>query len=362
MFARKFILMKLTLTLFLLFSAKAQAEGEGSLEERIKKLEETQAELYHTLEEKKEPGLLSKITDKISFGGLIEVDAALDENDKLGDTSSITLATVELAIDAQINEKIKTHVLFLWEEGSTDPIALDEGTIELSFTPGFAVRAGKMYLPFGGFKTHFISDPQTLALGETNKTAALLKYSTGMIEAEGGVFNGRVDKAGRPDKIDDYVLGVRFAPAEPVVIGAFYISDLAENDADITGLTTISKKVGGYGAYLLFALDKVKFDAEYIAAAKRFDAVDLDADSDGTGDRPMAWNMEAAYDINERLEVAAKYEGNKDMPDLPKYQYGVAASYGLYENVAVGIEYLHGKYSDGAGERDAVTAQLAVEF
>ena len=113
MFARKFILMKLTLTLFLLFSGTAQAEGEGSLEERIKKLEETQAELYHTLEEKKEPGLLSKITDKISLGGLIEVDAALDENDKLGDTSSITLATVELAIDAQINEKIKTHVLFL---------------------------------------------------------------------------------------------------------------------------------------------------------------------------------------------------------------------------------------------------------
>lgn len=61
---------------------------------------------------------------------------------------------------------------------------------------------------------------------------------------------------------------MRFAPAEPVVIGACYISDLAENDADITGLTAISKRVAGYGAYLLFAMNGVKFDADYITAAK----------------------------------------------------------------------------------------------
>src|SRR3972149_2938943 len=115
-FARKFILMKVSFLLPFAGGA-AFSDGEGSLEERIKKLEETQAELYHTLEEKKEPGLFSKITDKISFGGLIEVDAALDENDKLGDTSSITLAPVRLALAAQINEKIKTHLLSLWAEG-----------------------------------------------------------------------------------------------------------------------------------------------------------------------------------------------------------------------------------------------------
>ncbi len=109
-------------------------------------------------------------------------------------------------------------------------------------------------------------------------------------------------------------------------------------------------------------MNGVKFDAEYITAAKRFDAADLDADSDGEGDKPAAWNIELAYDVSERLEVAAKYEGNRDLPDFPESQYGVAASYGLYENVALAIEYLHGKFSDGAGERDAVTAQLAVEF
>lgn len=373
MLSRKFVIIKLAV-LMLFFAMGSKAAAEESIEDRIKKLEETQAELYHTLEEKKEPGLLSKITDKVTFGGLIEVEAAVDENDKFGDTSAVTLATVELGIDAQINDRVKTHVLFLWEEGETDPIALDEGTIELAFTPEFGMRVGKMYLPFGGFKTHFISDPQTLELGETNKTAALLKYATEMIEIEGGVFNGTVDKAGRPDKIDDYVLGVRFVPAEPIAIGAFYISDLSESDAGLTvaykeGMTppdpdpeTVSKRVAGYGAYLIFAFEGIKFDAEYITAAKRFDVADLDADGDGAGDKPVAWNIEAAYDVNEKLEVAAKYEGNKDMPDLPKYQYGVAASYGLFENVAVAIEYLHGKYSDGAGERDLVTAQLAVEF
>ncbi len=125
-------------------------------------------------------------------------------------------------------------MLFLWEEVDTDPIALDEGTIEIAFTPQAGMRVGKMYLPFGVFKTHFISDPQTLELGETNKTAALLKYANEMVEVEGGIFNGSVDRADRSDKIDDYVLGVRIAPAEEVIAGAYYISDLSESDAELT--------------------------------------------------------------------------------------------------------------------------------
>ncbi|MBE7414780.1 MAG: hypothetical protein HS130_05970 [Deltaproteobacteria bacterium] len=49
------------------------------------------------------------------------------------------------------------------------------------------------------------------------------------------------------------------------------------------------------------------------------------------------------------------------MPELPRKQYGVAASYALFENVTTS-EFLHGEFADDAGDRDLVTVQLAVEF
>lgn len=47
---------------------------------------------------------------------------------------------------------------------------------------------------------------------------------------------------------------------------------------------------------------------------------------------------------------------------MPRKQYGVAASYALFENVTTSIEFLHGEFADDAGDRDLVTVQLAVEF
>lgn len=202
----------------------ANADDLRDLSERVLRIERTQAELYTTLEEKKDPGLMSRISDRIKFGGLLEVEAFVEDNEADETNSSdITLATVELAFDARVNDRVRTHVLFLWEEDETDPIALDEGTIIIDLAEGVSLTAGKMYLPFGVFESHFISDPLTLELGETNETAVLISYEAGPLGLSAGVFRGSVGEAGEEDDVRDYVLSVTYAPNDDIALGAFFL-------------------------------------------------------------------------------------------------------------------------------------------
>ncbi|MBW7956390.1 MAG: LbtU family siderophore porin [Deltaproteobacteria bacterium] len=342
----------------------ADADELSDLNERVLKIEKTQAELYHTLEEKKEPGLKAMISDRIQLGGLLEVEAHVDSNDVDGNSSDITLATFELAIDAKINDRVRTHVLFLWEEDETDFVDIDEGTIIIDLAEGVSLTAGKMYLPFGVFESHFISDPLTLELGETNETALLVSYSAGPLGLSAGAFRGSVAEQGDEDNVRDYVLSASYAPNEDIVLSAFYLSDIADSDAGLfdTNITPfMTDTVAGWGAFASITKGAVQASAEYISAVKRFDPADL-ASVNAGGDKPMAYNLEVAYDVSDKLEVAAKYEGSDDFAGFPKRQYGAAASYALFENVSTSIEFLHGEFADNAGDRDLVTVQLAVQF
>ena len=101
---------------------------------------------------KEREGILDKIdklkilSDRVSLSGLIEVEANVGDNFKGDDESDVALATVELGIDAQINEWVSGHILLLWEEDDTEPIDVDEGTITIGNTEKSPVylTAGKL--------------------------------------------------------------------------------------------------------------------------------------------------------------------------------------------------------------------------
>ncbi len=335
------------------------------LKERIEELETKQAEIYHTSEEKRAAGLMSKIAEKISFGGLIEVEAAADNDELNGNSSDLTLATVELGFDIEVDEKVDGHLLLLFEEGEEDNhFIIDEGIINIKSPYGLNLALGKMYVPFGNFNSHFISDPQTLELAETNDTAAVVSWGNDLIGLQVGVFNGDVDADGSND-IEDYVAAATITPCNGVEAGVSYISDISESDADITDLGAsgafISDEIPGFAAFVTAEYRRFSLSGEYIGATKTFKLADLDVDANGSGDKPKTYNFEVAYGVNDALEVAVKYEGNDDFPGFPEEQYGVAASYGLFTNTTVALEYLRGEYNTGE-ERDLVTAQVALEF
>lgn len=317
-------------------------------------------------------------SDRINIIGVIEVEAAhesMDFNDPGEadiDASDIALATVELGIGAEITDHVSGHVLLLWEEDDTEPVDIDEGFISISggdVIPLY-LDAGKMYVPFGGFESHFISDPITLEIGETRESAVKAGFANDMFDISLSFFNGDIDEIGDDDKASTFVGSVVFNLPEDAVpdfglsMGISYISNIADTDG-LEGEVSedgIVDHIGGLGIFLSVSLiEKYFFEAGYIGATDKFTAGELGFD-DGMAYEPSAYNFELAWAANDALELAVKYEGGDDLGTLlPEKQYGIAANYALFKNTSIGLEYMTGEYENN-DERDLITFQVAVEF
>lgn len=323
-----------------------------------------QAELYHAPAEKRKlPGTI--LAEGVTIGGLVEVEAAIGK--EAGESvSDIMLATFELHVDAEPSDWVKGHILLLWEEDDTEPVDLDEATITIGGTeavPAY-VAAGKMYVPFGAFNSHFISDPLVLELGETRESAVLLGYDNSKLALQSAVFNGDMDD--EEGRVDNAVLSAILTPCEGVQIGASWISDLGEsevmqemvreNQAEAPGHPY--EKVSGVGAFVSWTAWKLVLNFEYVAATSDFEAGVFW----GEPLRPSAWNTELAFHSVHGWEVASKIEGSHDFPGFPKTQYGVAASVALTESVTIALEYLRGEYDNESPNRNMATCRLAAAF
>ncbi len=111
--------------------------------------------------------LASPTVAETTLSGVVEVEAEFVSSDD-GDSSDLTVPTVALGIHNQLNDKLEGNVLFLYEQGeNNDNIALDEATLTFKPRAGLDVTAGRMYVPFGKFDSHMVSDPLTLELAET---------------------------------------------------------------------------------------------------------------------------------------------------------------------------------------------------
>lgn len=316
--------------------------------------------------------------ENITLSGAVEVEAGfekIDYNDPAindEDSSDIIIATVELGIDAQIVKHVSGHILFFYEDDSD--LEVDEAIISINgedVVPLY-LNAGQMYVPFGNFESHMISDPVTLELGETREKAVVAGFATGWLDICAGVFNGDIDESGEDDKIESYVAGAVFTLPENTVAGfglsagASYISNIGDSNSlqeNIeAGPVTINDYVAGYSAFIsISALDRIFFNAEFLTAADEFIAGELSFDG-GQKFKPSTWYAELTVGVIDDLEIAVRYEASDDCGDfLPEKRYGAAITYGLFENTSLGLEYIHGEFENN-DETDVVTAQLAIEF
>ena len=328
-----------------------------------------------------EEGILGEFAERIDISGALEVEASyLDYDyddpgpDEEGyDESDIVLATMELGLDMDINEYVKGHILFLWEEDETEEVEVDEGTITLSgFRYPVYLTAGKLYVPFGMFNTHFVSDPLTLELGETRESAVLVGYASDYFDVSVSAFNGDIDEAGSEDsEVENFCVAAVFTPSVEIIedfeisFGLSWVSNIADSDGlgdymiDELGRESVEDYVGGLGASVSVAYKAFSVELEYIGATDHFEPDEL---IEGKKAEPEAYNFELAYAINDRWEVAGKYEGTDDCGELwPEDQYGVAASCALFGGTTLSVEYLHGEYENN-DEQDSLTVQLAIEF
>ena len=332
-------------------------------------------------DELKEKRLLGKWAERIQLSGLVEVEASYEKVNYKNpairdeDSSDIALAKVELGVDVDLSRNVKGHVLFLWEEDNTEQVEVDEAFIAFSGADKLPLylNAGRMYVPFGRFESHFISDPLTLQLGETRESAVVGCFRNDWLELSLGAFNGDIDKTGTDNHIGSYVGSGIFILPKEIISGLDFSGGVSflSNIADSNGLQevgtgvsgpTLQEHISGFSAFLSASfMDRFCLEAEYLGATERFKPGELSFDG-GQALRPKAWNSEVAYKVTEGLEFAVRYEGSDDCGNfLPKEQYGGALIYRLLENTSLGFEFLHGKFEND-DKRDLLTVQVGTEF
>lgn len=355
------------------FSAMAQQTSEEKageakgIEERVKALEDAigpQAESDNWF-------------DRIQIGGLIEVEAFAENTDfddpttDDEDTTDVDLATVELAIDARIVDHVDGHILVKYED---DDVFIDEGFITLTGSDDFPAYlvAGKQYIPFGNYDSHFITDPVTLTLGETVEGAVIFGYLFGneMVDISAGFFNGAAKEAGDDDIIENYVVSGTYTPFEGLNFGLSYMSNLAgsdglQEDNNVVDSDNLDSLVAGWSAFVSYEfLERFKVIGEYLSALDEFEAGEL-YDAGETKERePSAWNVELGVSVVENVEIAVRYSGSDDGGNefLPETEYGGVINWAFFENTNLALEYLHWEFEDDFKETDLFTMQLAVEF
>jgi hypothetical protein len=335
-------------------------------------------------------GELERIVEGVELSGTIEVEANytdMDYDDPATadeESSDLELATAELGIDVGITDDIKGHLLFLYEDD--EDVVIDEAIIHFRAAevcepdetctapfPWYA-SVGKLYVPFGYFESHFISDPLTLELGETRETALVAGLANDWLNVAAGVYNGDVEETNESDNhIENLVATARLTLPPDLIegfglmMGVSYVNSIADSDGlegdDGVGgaLGTVDDYVGGFSAFASASMmDRVFFEAEYLGAIDDFEDGEL---AFGAGKRePKAWNFELAFAATEDVTLGVKYEGSDDCGDfLPEEQYGAVISYGLAENVGVSLEYLYGEFEND-DERNQLTSQLAIEW
>lgn len=346
--------------------AHKEAGGVKSLEKRIEQLEEAVG--------RKVEG--QKWFERIRISGLVEVEAAyesMDDDDPATDdpdSGDIDLATVELAVDAKIASLVDGHFLIKYEE---DELFIDEGFITLGgpdSLPAYMI-AGRQYIPFGYFDSHFVTDPLTLTLGETNEGALVAGYRLGgeLVDISAGVFNGKTREAGADDTVSNIVGRVVVTPVNGFMLGVSYTSSLAAADSLADQVQTdLDDDVGGWSAFVsATVMERINVIAEYVGAVKDFKAGELYDPGDTRARRPAAWNLELGYDVTDTWEIAVRYAGSDDGGAgagrfLPETQHGAVVNWDMDKNTSLAMEYLHSDYQDGAGTGDAVLAQLAITF
>ena len=312
--------------------------------------------------------------NKLTVGGLLEVEANSSESYTGVDSSDLTLATAALAFNAKINDRIEAHLSFLYEEDET-PLEVDEGTIVVSLAGGSSLVMGQMYVPFGPFETNMVSDPLTLEIGETRETAIQYSFTTGGFSGTAFVYNGTKTRKTAEEKIDQFGIGIGYATEGEGLtynVGITYLNNLGDSDGVTAKIaaTTLNDYVGAYIAHGSVKAGAFSFIAEYLTATDKFASSELAFN--GRGAEPSAMNIEFAYDSTIAGKPATWAIGYQTTDEalalgLPETKMLLAVSVEVMQDTALSFEVAnsedYGTSVGGTGKNaNSLTVQFAVGF
>ncbi|MEW6520127.1 MAG: LbtU family siderophore porin [Thermodesulfobacteriota bacterium] len=325
--------------------------------------------------------LIQAINDHVELSGLIEVEAFKGKDYNDDDSSDITLATVEIGLDARISDWTMGHLLLLYEEGEEDDhLIVDEGTITIGNAEKLPLylTAGKMYLPFGFYESAMVSDPLTLELGEINDSAVQVGFTGYGFYGSVYGFNGDINETGKDDEVNSWGANAGYAYESEgfaLDVGMDWINNIGDTDGvdgylEESNIAEIDDYVDGMALHAVFDLGQFRLIGEYVAALDEFEPAEIDFDSQGAEPEAMSFEVGYTTELFSRETVfALGYQNTEEALalGLPEDRYLAAVSIGIFDRTTLSFEYLIDEdydESEGGTGDDANTAtiQLAVEF
>ena len=300
-----------------------------------------------------------------NVSGAVETAVSFVNSDTNGDTSDISVPTVELAIETTFSEQVSASIVLLAEDigtaGQTD-VTVDEATLSLPLG-GATLTIGQTTVPFGSFESSGISDPLTLTLGETAET--VIMYGR---EMESGlsysvyIFSG--DTLATPPaekKINDMGFNITMTQ-EGWSAGIGYISNIADSDTigDI-GDSTISDDIAGLDLNASFSTGAITLLFEHVMAMDDFVVGDLGTITAVA--QPSATHFEISMDLGNDSAIALSLSASNEAAQFGLYENTTAVIYSatVREHLGYAVEFMqaddYGNTSD-----TIVTVQMAVEF
>jgi len=318
----------------------------------------------------------------LEISGAIEVEAGFGSDYNKVKTSDITLATVELAIDSKINDRVSGHLSLIHEEDDT-PLEVDEGIISLDMGNGWNISAGQMYIPFGNYESNMVSDPLTLQMGETRESALQLGFERDGYHSAVYIFNGDSIETSTALNGEDTIehfgvsIGKSFESDKFTLdVGLDYISSIGDTDGifgNLTGntnvagnnISTLQSYVSGFAFHWIYNRDALSFIAEHVKSDS-FQAAELAFKAQGAA--PSATNIELGY-AYDWGSAAIGYQTTDEAFSLglPETRLLFSISHEIFENTTLSYEHaMDDDYSvaDGGTGKDGSTStlQLAVAF
>lgn len=298
---------------------------------------------------------------EFTHAGLLEFDWArttLRTDGQRTITTDPSLATLELGLTAQFTPAWHSDLLLLAEDiGATDhndyiPAAgaTDKRPDRLhveEFTLGYAGEAlsaaiGRMTVPFGVYETVFLSDPQTLEVGETmTEAGGRAAYQYGHWQFGTAVFNGNL-RSVAPDTTG-YSLSVRW-----------------DNELHYASLGYLSDQ---YAADLAPALMNLALGMNGGQMSARLEFTG--APHARQGARPRALHGEVAWEPRSDWQLGLRYQQTSRYSVLEggsgRYrEWAVGTNHAFNEHVSVGLEHAMGRES--GARQHATLARLTVSY
>jgi hypothetical protein len=301
-------------------------------------------------------------SERLTFGGVVEVEAGFSDGDD-GSESDIAVATVELGLEAAINDYSVAQVLFLYEDG--EDLGVDEAFITLGNLEKnpFHLTAGKLYLPFGNYESQMVSDPLTLEIGEAGEEVIQVGIETAGFYASAYGFNGDTDDGGS-DVVEHYGLSGGYALEAASFgfdVGGGWISSIGDSDGLTDALgggpVAVNDYIDGYAAHLITGYGPLTLIGEYVGAGD---------DLDGPNSRISAYNLEAGMEFplaGREASIAVGYQKTDEARwvDLPEKRMVSALAVEIMDGTTLALEWMNEEDYDGA-DSDVYTLQLAAEF